>query len=119
MNVREILDALFSSGIVREVEVIILVQEPGKQSLRAKATLAGGYILHINEALGIGFRSYSYHVLKDGLMVRRWDNAPHWPEMKTFPHHLHINDDTVLESREVFIQDVLEMMNTIIKSKGP
>lgn len=72
MKVQDILDALSSSEIVQEVVVIVLVQEPGKQALRAKATLKGGYILHINEALGIGFRSYSYHILKGDKMVRRY-----------------------------------------------
>ncbi len=117
MKVQDILDALSSSEIIQEVVVIVLVQEPGKQALRAKATLNGGYLLHINESLGIGFRSYSYHVRKDGKMVRRWDNAPHWPEMKAFPHHLHLNDEnTAMECREVFIDDVLDEMNAIIKS---
>ena len=73
MKVQDILDALSSSEIVQEVIVIDLVQEPGKQALRAKAILKGGYVLYINESLGIRFRSYSYHVRKDEKMVRRWD----------------------------------------------
>lgn len=119
MKVQDILDALSSSEIVQEVVVIILVQEPGKQALRAKAILKGGYVLHINESLGKGFRSYSYHVRKDEKMVRRWDNAPHWPEMKTFPHHLHLDDENeALECREVFIDDVLEAMKSLIENEG-
>ena len=75
MKVQDILDVLSSSEIVEEVEVVILVQEPGRQAIRAVATLAGGYVLHINEALGRDFRRYSYHVQKEEKMVRRWDNA--------------------------------------------
>jgi hypothetical protein len=52
MKVQDILDALSSSEIVQEVVVIVLVQEPGKQALRAKATLKGGYVLHIQRGLG-------------------------------------------------------------------
>ncbi|HSD59133.1 MAG TPA: DUF6516 family protein [Methanotrichaceae archaeon] len=115
MKVQDILDALSSSEIVQEVVVIVLVQEPGKQALRAKATLKGGYVLHINEAFGKGFRSYSYHIRKDEKMVRRWDNAPHWPEMKTYPHHLHLDDENaVAECQEVFTEDVLEAMKAIV-----
>ncbi len=52
-------------------------------------------------------------------MVRRWDNAPHWPEMKTFPHHLHLDDeDEALECREIFIDDVLEALKSPIKIEG-
>jgi hypothetical protein len=29
-------------------------------------------------------------IRKGDIMVQRWDNAPHWPNMKTFPHHLHL-----------------------------
>jgi hypothetical protein len=115
MKVQDILDALSSSEIVEEVEVLILVQEPGRQALRAVATLAGGYVLSINEALGRDFRRYSYHAQKEETMVRRWDNAPHWPDVKTFPHHLHIESEKkVSECREVFIEDLLNEMEAII-----
>lgn len=93
MSVQGILDALSSSDIVEKISVIVLVQEPGRQVLRATASLKRGYVLHINEALGRGFRRYSYHVQKGERMVRRWDNAPHCPDMKTFPRHLHIDGE--------------------------
>jgi predicted DNA-binding protein (UPF0278 family) len=115
MNVQEILDVLSSSDIVENIAVIVLVQEPGRQALRATASLKGGYVLHINEALGRGFRRYSYHIQKGEQMVRRWDNAPHWPDMKTFPHHLHLDSErNASECREVFIEDVLDEMKTIL-----
>lgn len=119
MKVQDILDALSSSEVVEEVEVVVLVQEPGRQALRAVATLVGGYVLHINEALGRDFRRYSYHVQKETKMVRRWDNAPHWPDMKTFPHHLHIESEKkISECREVFVEDVLNEIETIIRLEG-
>ena len=74
MKAQEILDDLSSSDIVLEIAVIVLVQEPGRQALRAIASLKGGYVLHINESHGRDFRSYSYHVgkatkwCKDGTM---------------------------------------------------
>ena len=119
MKVQDILDALSSSEIVEEIEVMVLVQEPGRQALRAVAKLKGGYVLSINEALGRDFRCYSYHAQKEAKMVRRWDNAPHWPDVKTFPHHLHIeNEKKVSECREVFIEDVLNEMEAIIGLDG-
>ncbi|HPE63385.1 MAG TPA: DUF6516 family protein [Methanothrix sp.] len=119
MNVQDILDALSSSEIVEEIEVTVLVQEPGRQALRAVASLKGGYVLHINEALGRDFRRYSYHVQKEAEMVRRWDNAPHWPDMETFPHHLHIESEkNASECREVFVEDVLNEMKSIITYLG-
>jgi hypothetical protein len=25
----------------------------------------------------------------NGVLIKRWDNAPHYPALETFPHHLH------------------------------
>lgn len=119
MKVQDILDAISTSEIVQELVVLVLVEEPGKQALRAKASLEGGYVLYITEAFGKGFRSYSYHVQKDGKMVRRWDNAPHWPEMKTFPHHFHLHSEKeALECQEIFAPDVLQEIRDLIRRDG-
>jgi hypothetical protein len=115
MKAQEILDVLSNSDIVLEIAVIALVQEPGRQALRAIISLKGGYVLHINESHGRDFRSYSYHVRKGDIMVHRWDNAPHWPNMKTFPHHLHLGSEkNAFECREFFVEDVLDEMKKII-----
>jgi hypothetical protein len=46
MKAQEILDALSTSDIVLKIAVIVLVQEPGRQALRAIASLKGEYVLH-------------------------------------------------------------------------
>jgi hypothetical protein len=34
--------------------------------------------------------TYSYHWAKgDYTLIRRWDNAPHYPDLPGFPHHIH------------------------------
>jgi hypothetical protein len=115
MKAQEILDVLSNSDIVLKIAVIILIQEPGRQALRAIVSLKEGYVLYINESHGSDFRSYSYHVRKGDKMVQRWDNAPHWPNMKTFPHHLHLDSENdACECREVFVEDVLAEMKKII-----
>jgi hypothetical protein len=48
-------------------------------------------------------------------MVQRWDNAPHWPNMKTYPHHLHLcREKNAFECNEVFVEDVLDEMKKIM-----
>ena len=119
MKTQDILDALSSSDIILKVDVIALVEEPGKQALRARASLKNGFLLYVTEAFGKGFRSYSYHLQKNDKLVRRWDNAPHWPQMKTFPHHLHLGGEKeVWERPEVFIEDVLPEIASIIECEG-
>lgn len=36
---------------------------------------------------------YAYTYLRNGQRVFRYDNAPHHPEIVTFPHHKHIGPD--------------------------
>jgi len=40
-------------------------------------------------------------------LIFRYDNAPHHSQIKTFPHHLHI-DSQVFESSEPTIQEILQ-----------
>lgn len=38
--------------------------------------------------------TYSFHWQnKDGSLVKRWDNAPHHPELDNFPYHIHEDDE--------------------------
>jgi hypothetical protein len=111
MTVTHILTILSSSDIVVELKIIDINIEPPIQSLKAKAILKNGYVLQVTESIGIDFRRYSYHLQKGDMMVKRWDNAPHWKSIKTFPHHVHIqNDVKPIESREVFIEDILQYL---------
>ena len=39
---------------------------------------------------------YSFHWQNaQGKLRRRWDNAPHHPELSNAPHHVHIENDYV------------------------
>jgi Family of unknown function (DUF6516) len=40
---------------------------------------------------------YSYQLFSDIPLVR-WDNAPHFPALPTFPHHMHDETGTVSSS---------------------
>jgi hypothetical protein len=38
---------------------------------------------------------YAYQLFKYGNTLMRWDNAPHYPGIVSFPHHLHDAQDQV------------------------
>lgn len=40
---------------------------------------------------------YSYQLFSN-VPIIRWDNSPHYPKIKTYPHHFHANDGTITES---------------------
>lgn len=57
---------------------------------------------------------YQYHYMdKDNNMIFRYDNAKHYKEVKTFPHHKHLPSD-ILESVEPEINTVLGEIEVII-----
>ncbi|MEQ8168832.1 MAG: DUF6516 family protein [Candidatus Eremiobacterota bacterium] len=49
----------------------------------------------------------------DSDLIIRWDNAFHWKNIDTFPHHKHQNNE-VLSSREFNLQDVLQYISEIL-----
>ncbi len=65
--------------------------------IRGVLTLNGGYELHIAEYVVTEPEpkrlKYRFHLqTSDDKMIARWDNAPHHPEVKTHPDHLHIGE---------------------------
>ena len=53
---------------------------------------------------------------KEGILIKRWDNAKHHPELKTFPNHVHLwNDKNLKESAPIDLQEVLEVLESEIK----
>ncbi|HBQ27875.1 MAG TPA: hypothetical protein DD719_00335 [Desulfotomaculum sp.] len=115
MTVSHILTLLSANSLVTNVIVVEINIEPKTQSLRVKAALKKDFVLHINESIGESYRRYSYHLQKDNKMILRWDNAPHWKEIKTFPFHLHVPDrERPIECNEVFIDDVFLEIRDIL-----
>lgn len=43
------------------------------------------------------FQDYAYQLFTDQPLLR-WDNAPHYPDISTAPHHFHDENNTVSES---------------------
>lgn len=59
---------------------------------------------------------YSYHWQRSTQeFIKRWDNAPHYPNLTTYPHHLHDGDENhVLPHSSIKITDVLTTIRQII-----
>lgn len=62
----------------------------------------------------IVIEKYSFHYRdRQGLMLFRYDNAPHHPELSSFPDHKHIGNNTVSAAPQT-IKDILNEITAII-----
>ena len=67
----------------------------------------------LEERGGLTTTKYRYHwQTGSGKLIKRWDNAPHHPEIDTFPDHLHDgSEDNVKSFRKM---NALEILTDII-----
>jgi hypothetical protein len=64
---------------------------------KIRCELTSGASLQIRLHATSGLVRYSYQELSHR-PLRRWDNAPHYPSLPTFPHHHHDVNGAVSES---------------------
>lgn len=84
-----------------------------RQQIRVE--LRNGWLMECWEHVAPGHRRYSFHIFLDEQLITRWDNAPHRPELSTFPHHRHIG--TGFEPAEdMNMAKVIEYLESIIQS---
>ncbi|MEK7439673.1 MAG: DUF6516 family protein [Chloroflexota bacterium] len=59
---------------------------------------------------------YSYHYQEsNGDIVFRYDNAPHHPEIETFPHHKHVeSEENIIASQPPDMSEVLVEIDGVI-----
>ena len=62
--------------------------------------------------------SYRFHYIRqDGSLIFRYDNAPHHPELSTFPHHKHLPGGIVVSSTEKSLTDILDEIKEIVRGE--
>ena len=108
--------------------VVCYEQEGDSYLLQVSALLQDDSRLEVRDHLfADGSRSYAYQWMEDdGALRRRWDNAPHWPEIATTPHHVHLPDQvkpepslvTNLEDLLSFIQNWLSQYPLDVQRPG-
>jgi Family of unknown function (DUF6516) len=96
---RQIEVILSTSPAVSEVVIIRRsIQDTDLEKVlnyRYRITLADGGLVEMTERVlevqgRLEVTMYRHHWQNaNGLLIKRWDNAPHHPAVDTFPHHLH------------------------------
>lgn len=104
----------------KKVRIIRKFTGTDKGFIRFIIELTDDSELHVFEYVNQNLKKldYSYHWQdKDKKLIKRWDNAPHHKEIKTFPHHLH-EENGVKSFLEPNFFDILKIIDEIIfKSK--
>lgn len=94
-------------------KVVRYEQEGDAYLLQITAVLADDSRLQLRDyVFADGSRKYAYHWMEDdGTLRRRWDNAPHWPDVPTTPHHMHLPDKEEPEASTVTnIEDLIDYL---------
>ena len=91
----------------------------GVEQFKAVLYLKDGTRLHVNEVWIDGvLKKYAYyHLSPTGDVLRGWDNAPHHPEVSTFPHHCH-HAGQVAPSDIRSLSDVLDFLESRQRDAG-
>lgn len=63
-----------------------------------------------NKESGIEKYMYAYNYRSHSTVIFRYDNSPdpRAKKLETFPHHKHLRNDEIIESREINLTDVLK-----------
>lgn len=93
--------------------------------LRYRLTLNDGSLLELFELFAVvdqalHIQKYSFHwQTRAGVLIKRWDNAAHHPEVLTHPHHLHRGAElNVLPCQPMDVEAVLAMVVEEVGARG-
>jgi hypothetical protein len=86
------------------------------EQLKADMQLIDGSRLQVNEVyVGGQLRKYAYYRLTPtGEVLQGWDNAPHHPEITSYPHHVH-QQDGVHPSQARSLSDVFDLIAKLLQ----
>ncbi|MBM4401784.1 MAG: hypothetical protein FJ044_00880 [Candidatus Cloacimonetes bacterium] len=85
--------------------------------IKIRAELGDNSLLFVRESYTPTFRKYAYHWQdKKGKLICRWDNAPHYPKIKTHPFHKHKKDE-VMETTAISLEEILKEIEKSVKTR--
>lgn len=112
-------DTVVSRGYIEIEQLIFYNRSNRRGSIRGQLKFYDGSVLIFGEVLILRDRQiekvrYTYHYQSEsGDLVFRYDNAPHYPDLSTNPHHKHIGS-TVEPTVPPDLSDVLREIEQLI-----
>ncbi len=99
--------------MIRTYDVVQYDVEGLHSRLRLKIVFKSGTELYVRDILLDGQqRKYAFHWQNgSGRLIARWDNAAHWPQIATHPHHKHVGEpEHVVASEATTLEEVLTVI---------
>jgi hypothetical protein len=115
-------DRLLIVSFVADFKISKQVDRSKNGHFRARVTFTDNSELEFSEFVEqnandeIEVVTYSYHWSDENdNIIRRWDNTPHFPKLKNFPHHIHVKEDDVVSGKPIDIFGVLDEIGKTMK----
>jgi hypothetical protein len=115
-------DRLLIVSFVADFKISKQVDRSKNGHFRARVTFTDNSQLEFSEFVEqnaddeIQVVTYSYHWSDENdNIIRRWDNTPHFPKLKNFPHHIHVKEDDVISGKPIDIFGVLDEIGKTLK----
>jgi len=93
---------LLASPAVATYQIIRRLIGPTDGKIRLRIELVAGGLIELFEYVvaeqgePLRVEKYSVHWQRaDGVFRKRWDDAPHFPDLDNAPHHIHLADSMV------------------------
>jgi len=120
---KDIKERLLLDNLVNLFEIVRERTTMSDGYLRARLELTNAHRLEFSEYVQLTSRNkieivtYSYQWMDaDNQLIQRWDNAPHFPNLTNFPHHIHIGSTKeVKPGQPIDIFGVLQQINQAIQ----
>ena len=82
-------------------------------NLRIRLRFYNGYLLELNESITfegeVRHLRHRYHFQdKEKNLVFRYDNTPHFQNLKSFPHHKHLKDEVIPTDKPPVVRVIRE-----------
>jgi hypothetical protein len=116
-NFLEVISYLKESKLVSRVEIKTIdeIHESGIYKIRCRL-IPSKYKLELRFVKAKGQILYSYQLFSNAPIIR-WDNSPHYPKIKTHPHHFHAHNGKIIKSelKGNVIMDIKKVLSAITK----
>ena len=120
---REITTLINAEACIEGVSMAYDKQTPHIGFLRGTLFFSDGSVLHLREYVNVQNTVERYMYVyqyqdREGLLVFRYDNSPHFPHLSTYPHHKHDGSESnVINSIPPHLKSVLEEIRPLLKLK--